>query len=356
MDGDAADELLLPGTDDKAFEEARTQAVTSIVSAAENITFGDAERGPIQKLALGVGTYTAAVQTARDKQAAGDKSYLATWRAAALNIMDESLLPAAVDLDGANRRELDKAYEGQRNASVQASVVLFLGGVLMGGVLIGLQIFLAGRTRRILNPPLVAATLGTLVFLIYAGQRFAASDRDLKVAKADAFESIHVLWQARAVAYAANSDERRFLLDPGGAAKYGGDYQARSKQVEDLLEAEMKNLTFEGEGEAASEAVAQFAEYRKIDQQIRYLERNGKHSEAVALCTGAGKAQSTGVFTAFDGALGRTLDVNQKAFDGAVARGFVDVAGFEVKAPVAAFAISVLGWLGLRPRIREYSV
>jgi hypothetical protein len=355
MDADAANELLQRGGSLDAFEGRQNEATTAIVTAAENITYGDFERQPIQRLAVGVGSYTAGVQRARDRLEAGDKTYLLAWRKAAA-FMDARLLPAATDLDTVNRNELDKAYAGQRTASARALVLLLAGAVITGGVLIAMQIFVAGRMRRILNPGLAAATLATVVFLIYAGQRFAANDRDLKVAKEDAFESIHALWQARAVAYAANSDESRYLLDPSQAAKYESDFQAKAAQVDVFLANEMKNITFAGEEEAAREAVAEFAAYRKVDRQIRDLEKSGKHDAAIALCTGSAAGQSDYVFKSFDDALGKTLMVNQEAFDAAVERGFVDVAGFEIAAPAAAFLIALLGWVGLRPRLREYSV
>ena len=92
----------------------------------------------------------------------------------------------------------------------------------------------------------------------------------------------------------------------------------------------------------------------RIDLEIRTLENSGKHAEAVALCTGNGKGESNYAFNRFDNALGRTLDVNQKAFDDAVAKGFSDVSGFEVIAPIGAALIALFTWLGLRPRLREY--
>jgi hypothetical protein len=38
-----------------------------------------------------------------------------------------------------------------------------------------------------------------------------------------------------------------------------------------------------------------------------------------------------------------------------VSRGFSDVSGFEILAPIAAFLIAAFSFLGLLPRIREYS-
>jgi hypothetical protein len=243
--------------------------------------------------------------------------------------MDSTLLPAGEELDWANRKALDETYDGQKAASSRALVFLILAGLAVGGALVLVQIFLLTRMRRILNPMLFLATLGALVFVIYAGQRFSAADRDLKVAKEDAFDSIHNLWRARAAAYAAAGDVNRAALDAAQRTTYDNDFAGRSDLVSKFLAEELKNVTFEGEQQAADETAARFNEYRT--------------------------SKTNAAFQRFEVALDQTLDVNQKAFDTAVARGFADADRFEITAPIVAFLISVLAWLGLRPRIREYA-
>jgi len=292
------------------------------VVAAKNITYGEKEEKPINQLALGMSTYTAMVQTARDRRD------VAAWRAA-WNFMDTTLLPAAADLDKANRTALDEAYAAQTKASGVAMAMLILSAVFAGMVLLGMQVFLNGRMRRVINPLLFLATLAALVFVIYAGQRFRAADRDLKIAKEDAFESIHSLWQARALAYSANGDLTRAAFDTAQRAVYEADFGKQGDAIHGHLADELKNITFEGEEEVAKRSVAGFDAYRV--------------------------AKTPEAFKDFDTALGQTLDVNQRAFDAAVKRGLGDVAAFEIIAPVWAVAISVLAWLGIRPRIREYS-
>jgi hypothetical protein len=332
MDANAATELL-GGKDAAAakvaFEQRRTEAVSAIVAAAENITYGDKERKPIFTLALGLGTYTAAIQTARDRREAGDKSFLAAWREAA-GFMDSTLLPAAAALNQANLDALEETYLAQATSSTRVLALLVLPALALGAVLFFLQIFLLRRMHRILNPLLFLATLTAFVFVVYSGQRFAAANRDLKVAKEDAFDSIHTLWQARAMGYSASGDQSRALLDPAQRAVYDRDFAAKTSTIaDDYLAKELKNITFTGEREKAEHTVAAFTEYRA--------------------------AKSEAAFAQFDEALRETLRVNQDAFAGAVSSGFRELDGFDVISPVMAFIISLLAWLGLRPRIHEYS-
>ena len=83
-----------------------------------------------------------------------------------------------------------------------------------------LSVFLSRRTNRTLNPGLALAALVTAALLIYCLQATGRGQRALKVAKEDAFTSMHALWRARAVAHSANADESRYLLDAGNAARH----------------------------------------------------------------------------------------------------------------------------------------
>ena len=124
---------------------------------------------------------------------------------------------------------------------------------------------------------------------------------------------------------------------------------------EGYLAAELRNITFPGEREAAIETLETFARYVKIDGEIRRLEGRGNHTAAVALCVGNDPGQSNWAFSRFDDALGKTLDINQRAFKDAVDRGFKTLAGFDVASPLVALGISLLAYVGLRPRMREYA-
>jgi hypothetical protein len=201
----------------------------------------------------------------------------------------------------------------------------------------------------------------------------------LKVAREDAFTSIHALWRARAVAYAANGDESRYLLDPAHAAESDRAFAAKADALAKLpagskwgdvasaersgthiqgfsgyLADELNNITFAGEREAAVQSVERFAEYVAVDKEIRRLEVAGKHREAIELCVGDKPGESDWAFERFDKAVEATLAINQQAFDAAVSSSFAALDGFEIKASALAAAIAALAFLGLAPRIKEY--
>ena len=366
----------------KDYESRRTKAVEGILKAAGNVTYGDAERVPLQTLMNGLGPYEAAVARARLLHERGDPAFLAEHETAD-RIMHHTLLKAATALDDANRKALDEEYEQQQRTSWLGLLGVLLSGGLLLGVLVVVQRFLYRRMRRVLNLGLVAATVVAVVFVIYTVAVLRLEADDLKVAKKDAFESIHALWHARAEAYDANGEESRWLLDRAHAAEYEKAFDDKAKllanvpggplrdQVEKALllasqerlpadfagylADELRNITFNDEREAATDTLQKFLGYVAIDARIRKLENGGKHAEAVALCVGNNPGESNWAFDQFDKALEKTLQINDKEFKAAVAHGFAALNGFEVTAPLAALAVALLSFVGLLPRLREYA-
>ena len=66
------------------------------------------------------------------------------------------------------------------------------------------------------------------------------------------------------------------------------------------------------------------------------------------------RSQSNWAFDQFDATLGKTLDINQRAFDDSVKKGFTTLSGYETQAAVVSVLIALLTFLGMYKRIREY--
>jgi hypothetical protein len=384
MDANAANELLgPPGTMREAvatYESRRVEASRALIAAAENITYGDSERNPILALQVSLGSYERLIQKARDAHAAGDSGgAVAAYREAAA-IMDGTLLPATDALDQANHQVLEQTYASQSSRSFAARAFVLIAGALALLALAGVQLLLSERMHRTLNPALLCATLFTLVLTVYAWQAMERERYQLRVAKEDAFTSIHALWRARAVAYQANGDESRYLLDSAHAKEHEDAFFAKSALLATLpsdrsweqaqaalqrgahvngftgyLADELNNITFDGEREAAVRSFATWEVYLGVDAKIRQLQHQGKTREAIELCLGSAQGQSNWAFDLFDRALLATLDINQKAFETSVDKGLSAVAALEVKALAAAIAIALLCFVGIAPRIREYA-
>ena len=353
MDAEAANSLLLnSGNDDvvvKAFEGYRQDAAGALIGAAENITYGDAERQPIRELQVGMGTYESKVQRARDLYERRDPTYAATYLEAA-KLMDSALLPAADRLDKANLDVLEAEYEKQGVQSVVTRGAVVVASIILLFALVSVQSFLSNRTNRTLNLPLIAATLIAFAWAGWMIGTLSEEQRHMKVARQDAFVSIHSLWRARSAAYQANAEESRHLLDKAGAQASETRFQTHTGSVKAGLANAANNITFPGEREAVAQTRSYFDLYNRVDAEIRRLEISGKHADAIALCLG----DSNKAFESFDRAAAAAIAINQAAFDRAVSGGFGALQYFEFKASIAAVAIALLILLGLMQRIAEY--
>ncbi|MDZ8051213.1 MAG: hypothetical protein RMX68_018215 [Aulosira sp. ZfuVER01] len=386
MDANLANELLVPtGQNQDAvqgYEERYSKVTERLVAAAENITFGDKERKPIEAMQLALGNYLTKIQQARDSHARSDtNSMLVAYRAAA-EIMDKTLLPAADELDKVNLQALEDTYNHKQVTTRNSIFSIFLISIALIFVLVGLQLFLSQRMRRTFNPALLIATAIAIGFLNYTVGALLAASQHLRVAKEDAFTSMHALRQARAIAYIANAAKSRYLLDPAFASDREQAFFQNVAQIAQLpngytfksvaeaykvqgnkldgftgyLAEELNNITFAGEKEATLANLSSLGTYIDIDKQIRQLEKSGKHQEAIALCIGNKPGQSDWAFEQFKTTNQKSFDINQAAFDKAIQQGFHDVDNFEMTTSIAVSAIALLSLFGLMPRIKEYSV
>jgi hypothetical protein len=372
-----------------AYERHRKSAATSLVSAAENITYGDAERVPIRTLVFGAGTFEQDVARAKALHERHDPAYLPQLRDAE-RVIHEDLLPAADALDKANLDAMDKAYSSERFYSKLGTAFFIVAAVVLLAGLIATQELLFRKMRRIFNLPLIGASVALVWFLASLVSGFLAESHELKVVKEDCFDSIHALSRARAYAYDARGYQLLGLLDPQRGDLMGGGFAANSMKIINLdpgetletivlngngsgftgcLADELHNITFGGEEEAAADALRAYAEYLSGSAVSARLNAAGDPrgtqialsdlpdvSPAASINAGPSKLQGCGyAFNRFDLALGRTLAINQREFDAALQRGMAALEGRLGGSSVMMALIAILTYVGLRPRLTEYA-
>ncbi len=385
--GERADLGLTRAETDEFYAERRATVTGQLATAAANAR-DDAERTAVAELLDGLGAFEAHAATARVLADGGDAAgALAAYRQAT-DLMHDELLPAAERLSAANVDGLERAYDDARSgASRRLALVVGLGVVLLA-LLVAVQVFLHRRTRRLLNPALLLATLvaagllGSLVVVLRGGAE------DLRAANRDAFASVLALSTARSVAYDANADESRYLIDPERAADYEAAFLSRTAQLVDIPGAgldtfddefaaaldrvrasesdedvtfdgyfgtALRNITFPGERDAALTTLDAYATYQVDDRRIRALELSGDHAEAVRFCLSYDEGDSNWAFARFDESLTAFRDLNQGWFERFVDRGEDRLDGWGLRALGAAAVVALLAVVGLRRRIAEYA-
>lgn len=303
----------------------------------------------------------------------------------ATDLLRARLLPSARTLVSSNDVAFEAEYTSARSAlAAQFAIVLGFGALLLA-VLCVLQWYLARAFRRRLNPGVLAATVCTLLAVILGSQMLSVSADRLRVARHDAFDSVVALSRARVIAYDANADESRYLLDPKRRELYESSFLAKSQQLYGLKGAtlstydselastwrayesdhhdlrftgefrrELDNITFPGERAAAEGAVRAYAVYQRDDRHIRALLAAGKEREAVEFCMDWEPGTSNAHFGASTAALDKVAGINRAHFVSSVAAGRSALSVLLPWTSGLLLAAVILVALGLRPRLAEF--
>ena len=133
-------------------------------------------------------------------------------------------------LEGFHRDQLDRVYAGQQTGETRQAQFKVLAALVVL-LLAGVQLFLLGQTRRLVNPPLLGATVVALAFLAMLGRSLELSTQLLRVADEESFASIHALLRARTLSYDARGEESRSLLDPPRAGAEQDSFSSKMREV-----------------------------------------------------------------------------------------------------------------------------
>jgi hypothetical protein len=378
LDAELANSLLGGVSTDRdvaneMFELRRSAASRKLVDSAANLGATSTERVPLIVLSEELGRYLELAARAQWLHEGGDREGSLALVRLATNLMHARIMPQAAALDSMARGAMESEYVAARSRARRFTAVALAAGALLIGALLAGQVVIRHRMRRRTVPVLLGATILSVAFTWYLVARFAHAGDSLRAIHDDAFNSIHFLWRVRAVSFDAAGDESRWLLDRSRAGEYDTSFRVKATQllsrpgpwrvgsndltsgrVTGLLVDEARNVTFAGEADAANAAIAAFTSYVSADERVRALERQGKHSDALELSVGAREDGARSTFDRFDAAVQRTIAVNDEAFATMAAASDRSLRRAEWVDPAFALAIALLGWLGVRARLREY--
>lgn len=307
--------------------------------------------------------------------------------------MHRDILAAASQIRDEDDREINGSYASARDAAIIYAIAVGLLGLLLTALIVGANQYLNLKFRRIVGPALALAAVIAVSVTASAVSGLVGTAQDFRVAKQNAFDSVSALTSAEAVSYNANADESRWLLDRSPAfqadffadadriAHVGGvaaDAAARNPgpyytglnlattdisldrnsvsgvRLGGYLGSELDNITFAGEAQGADEAVNAFNAYIQIDSSIRRFAEAGDLTTAVNIDIGMSPGDSNYDFAAYIKALRHVVDINQAAFDGAVADGHAGLAVSSWLPYAAGVCLLALVGAALYPRLREY--
>lgn len=228
-DADASGALIAGGLDvpvpEKDYADHLRDASLALTDAAAGATADDVE--DIDALAEGLVAYTGLVETARANSRQGypvGATYLSQARRLAAN----DLVPRAERLRREGERRVAQAANHLVRPAASAAVLLLLAAVAM---VVLASVTVAGRTRHVLHPGLVVATLVAIVSLAIMTLGIARQTTTLSAAASDDVEG-YVL------ANDTSSDLSRLRVTEIAAVAARGSggplYQSFDEQVAEL--------------------------------------------------------------------------------------------------------------------------
>ncbi|MFV2177671.1 hypothetical protein ACFHW2_14225 [Actinomadura sp. LOL_016] len=379
----------------RIYERRRAEADAAAVQAAQLAGGDPALRRTVQDVLDGLGRYERLVGRAmqlseQDGHPPGElpPDVIDAYRQAT-DLMKLEILPKAYNITLDSGERVRHSYETERSAVLAGRSWLLLLGVVSLALLLVLQVYLARTFRRVLNPALVLATLGTVALTAVGAAVLTAHAGHIERAKEDGFDSILALSRARAVSHNAFADESRYLLDPGRADTYDQVYLDKSLSVvypemgdrplnlenyyaalDGALAAykpgigqDVPFLGFFGdeartagrgrEAAALQRTLEAYLEVQRSDEEIRRRASEGDRGAAIALRMNR-SAGALRDFAAYDRALNELAGVHRDAFDGAITAADGGLRGWAAVPAVAVAAVALLAVAGVRPRLAEF--
>jgi hypothetical protein len=218
-------------------------------------------------------------------------------------------------------------------------------------MLFALQVWLARRFRRLLNPALLGATVLTVALVIPAVAVLTAQGSRLASARDESLGPFLALSQARAVSYDAAADTSRYLISDN-LARYDEDFQRKAQ----TLAAGWPSVAGGTDVSPfqAGQVVDRWKAYQQDHQKIVALAAAGKDDEAIGALTGIRRGDASFDFSYFDAAVGEIAANRKAAFDQAMRDTSALLRGWTLIPLVAMGLVILLVPLSVRRRFEEY--
>jgi hypothetical protein len=320
--------------------QQRTDYIDSIRTASRDLTLA-ANASPEDADALGKANaeltrYTGYIGSARANNRQGlpvGANYLTT----ASDLLTEQVVPKLEARAAADQEKIDSAYTRAGLAALWLGLVAVIGF----GVLIGAQVYLARRSRRILNVPLAAATVGLLVALIFAGGAMAVAQSRANKVRDGGLANATALSTSRVAAFNAKSDESLTLINRGSGT-------ASDKEWTEDFQAAKSALP------RTSGAASPLVDYRTRHAEIRKLDLAGNWDRAVAEATASRPGSANAAFQDYAQQTEKALTAEAATVSSGLDKAGNALLPAGILVVIVGLLAAIGAWWGISLRLDEY--
>ncbi len=281
--------------------------------------------------------YTGYVASARANNLQGlpvGASYLQTARA----LLESDVLPQLEAGATADTAAIESAYSRAGRAALWLALVAILGL----GALIWTQVYLARHSRRILNVPLAASTVGLLLAVFAATGAMAAAQAQANDVRAGDLAQARALSASRVAAFNAKSVESLTLISRGSGPTREPKWKGYMAAATSALPRDSADAL-----QALNAYAAEHAKIRKLDD-----DGNWQQARKQAIAVGASSANAQ--FGTYAQATEKALQSRAAAADA----GLGDAGNLLLPAGLLVVLVGLLAaygaWWGISLRLDEY--
>ena len=345
----------------RLYEEALNRASQQMEDVSSLIGEDPASHRSLKSLSSQVTRYAGLVEAARAINRAG-QSGGETYLVDALNLLGSAVANEAGQLTRATQQRFGRD-ENRRDSGVLLAIAL---GVLALAVLLAGQRVVTRLSRRLLNPPLVLATLALAVSTGWLAVANLRSGNDLSRAREKGFESIALTARIQATGFRAKADQTVHVITGDrvrlSIAQQAAADLAPARVSEDVLQQARLGALPPGAGLLNAAAVKADSP-RERAAAAEMLVRWQRYADTVADLNATGDAArrraiavgpSSAAFNGFNFSVESVLGDNRAQFLGGLedaSRRLRGLTAVTVLVPLGAAAAAVAGF---RLRINEY--
>jgi hypothetical protein len=296
--------------------------------------------------------YSGLIESARANNREGLPVGAAYMRQAS-SVLSGAMLPAAQQLFRLEALQLSDDYG--RGTGPGALAVLAIVAALALVLLIAAQLYIARLSRRILNVPLLIATIVLAALSAWTLVGVVGEQNALARARVDGSDSVEVLSATSVLLARAQGDQSLTLVNRGTDQSDPADFVAVMRVLAPgrdrpgLIGDAAALVRRAGASASARRLTSQFAAYRSATDRVGRLETAGLIGEAIAR---APAATATG--EKLDTDVAGQLAAAQSRFERAAADATSSLGGLGVAIPLMSVLVAVLVLLGIAQRLGEY--
>ena len=345
----------------RLYEEALARATQQLEDVSSLIGDDPASHRSLKSLAAQVTRYAGLVEAARAINRAGQAGG-ETYLVDALNLLGSAVANEAGQLTRATQQRFGRDEDRRGSGVIVAGT---LGLVALGVLLVGQRV-VTRLSRRLLNPPLVLATLALVLSTGWLLASTLRSGNDLSRAREDGLESIALTARIQTTGFRAKADQTVNVItgDPSrlaNAERAAAELSAQPVTAGIVQQARLGTLPEGGGLLLASAARADSPRERAAVAEM--LVRWQRYADTVAELNGTTDAArrraiavgpSSAAFNGFNFSVESVLGDNRAQFLGGLEDASRRLGGLTAVTLLVPLAAAAAATAGFRLRINEY--